>query len=61
VRYRACPVPDVEALAGADPPHTGRVEAFIAVEDHQLAHGGQRLDVEDRPKPCAIGIVGHDR
>ena len=44
----AVAVAQVEFLAGPDPPHVGRVEALVAVDDRQLTDLGQRVDVEQR-------------
>ena len=48
VRHRPVAVTQVEFLAGPDPPHVGRVEALVAVDDRQLTDLGQRVDVEER-------------
>jgi len=37
-----------EVLAGADPPHGGGVETFVARHDRQCADIGQFVDVEQR-------------
>ena len=48
VGQRARAVAEVEFLAGPDPPHIGRVEALVAVDDRELTDLGQRVDVEQR-------------
>ncbi len=41
-------IAEVEFLAGPDPPHVRRVEAFVAVDHGKLTYWGQRIDIEER-------------